>query len=142
MAVLVVKSVDASDLRVGNVLMDDMGKPFAVVATAPTVDGGEVMVNTMIVPDGTFDVRTFSSDHRYMQRFGLASITTWPTYAHAVAGAERAMRMRTEEERETWRQYSTVYYEGSMVRASAATLEEYMPVVFPVRTVASIAWME
>lgn len=135
------RTVQPEELRPGHVLIDDAGVPFAVVATAPRASADGLRVGTRAYPDGPFDVRTFSGRHSCRPTHGVKSVESWPTYALASARADRLNRERSDEDRDTWREYSALYRPDTAQRADVSTLDGYLPLVFPDGTAAVIAWM-
>jgi hypothetical protein len=123
----------------GQILCDDDGVPFAVVADRPGLcTSGAVLVPTRSIPEGSFDVRTFSRDHKYMRTQGCAGIVTWPTYAHAYAYQHRAMAHRTREEIDVWGQYSAIYYADTVRPARLSEFGPGLSVEFPTGTTAKV----
>ena len=131
--------VRPATLRAGHILCDDDGKPFAIVAGRPELfEDTSVMVPTLEIPEGSFEVRTFSNDHRYMRTHGCAGVVTWPSYPHAYADQQRAMERRTREEISVWRQYSAVYYASTLRPARQSEFAAGLSVEFPAGTMAKV----
>lgn len=136
---LVKATVNPANMNQGDVILDGLGVPFAIVAETPTVTDGTVWVRTKEIPAGRFVVRGFSGDHRYMATHGATGQTVFSSYALAHQGMRRDMARRTEKEVKTWRAYSALYWDTDAPRPVRITeLVDWLPIDYPSGTTADV----